>query len=130
MVDTGTATKRKPIELSELFARRERSVAIVFGEADEDRFFVRYRPDRFTATVNAGLGEALAADQIGATADLLTMLISGWDIAEGGEPFPVTRENLESLGLPLMALVERAIRDDFSMGKATSPASDEGSSST
>ena len=124
-----SANGQKTIELSDLFARRVQTVKIQITEEAGDTFSVTYKPDAFTKKLQADLAVAPSED---AMAVLLTGLIQKWDLTVGGEPYAVTAENLEALGLPLMTTISSVLMDDFnnrlSLGKTTLTASPEDSS--
>lgn len=114
----GTATRR-PIDLSDLFAKRARQVEVAWGDGEDEAFVVAYSPDAYTMEVHARLQLMGEQDGLDATADLMATLISGWDITDNGAPYPITKDNLVRLGLPLLMAISEAVQMDFSLGKKT-----------
>ena len=121
---------RRPIELKDLYAKRTRFVEIAWGEADDERFVVGYRPDSYTNEVHARLQLFSAEEGLDAMADLMASLICEWDIQQDGEPYPITEDSLHALGLPLLGAIAEAVQSDFSLGKPTSTALSVGSNGT
>lgn len=113
----------KTIELSDLFARRVQSVEIQITDEPGDSFTVTYKPDAFTKALQAELKAAEAEDT---AALLLVRLIVRWSLTVDGEAYPVTIENLEALGYPLLMAISAVVQADFNErftpGKATSTA--------
>jgi hypothetical protein len=122
-------TKPKTVELSELFARRVQTVEIEITPEPGDTFSVTYKPDAFTKAVQA---EIQAAETEDAASVLLLRLIAKWSLVVDGEPYPVTKENLEALGFPLLMAISTVVNEDFNsrinLGKVTSNGSSEDSS--
>ena len=114
---------RRPIDIGDLFAKRARLVEI--GERDDEKFVVGYSPDRYTMEVHARLQlmseNKEEAAQFDAVSELMVSLISEWDLTVDGEPYPITKENLMALGLPLVGAISEAVQADFSLGRRTSP---------
>lgn len=106
-----------PVELTDLFSRRARKVQVVWGDGPDDCLTVTYKPDKFTNALNAEMQKASETDGATAMATLLCALVADTDITEDGKPFPLTPENLERLGLPLLVAISEAVQDDFSLGK-------------
>lgn len=121
-----TTATRRPIEISDLFSRRARRVSIGWGDGEDETFTVGYHPDRYTMEVHARLqmmNEASEeATQFDAVAELMVSLLSEWDLTADGAPYPITKENLMALGLPLMGAISEAVQADFTLGKRTSNA--------
>lgn len=124
-----TATRR-PIDIGDLFSKRARSLEIAWGEGEDEKFVVSYSPDAYTMEVHARLQLMSEQDSLDATADLMATLISGWDLTEGDQPYPITKDNLVRLGLPLLMVISNAVQEDFSLGKATLTAPSQGSNGT
>jgi len=112
-----------PFELSDLITKRVRTVAIPVT-ADET-FAVRYSPDAMTPDVWSNLqGWVKAnadqeADPFAVATYVIVPLVKGWDLTSGGEPYPVTVENVVALGLPLVAAIAGAIMTDFNDARDT-----------
>lgn len=112
-------TTRRPIDIGDLFAKRARRVSIGWGDGEDEAFTVGYHPDRYTMEVHARLQLMNESDGLDAMADLMATLISEWDLTEDGAPYPITKENLMALGLPLMGAISEAVQADFTLGKRT-----------
>lgn len=118
----GTKPVGKTIELSDFFARRVRTVEIEIGDDTGDTFWVKYKPDALTKKVQA---EIDAAEGVDTFSVLLETLLAGWSFTVDGEPYAVTRDNLEALGLPALRVISAAVTQDVNeqaMGKAMSTA--------
>lgn len=103
-----------PVDLYDLMTRRGRALTISVGPEPTDTISVRYKPDAYTKEIEAKI---LAANQSSAPArgiaDGLAALLDWWDLTAGGNPFPLTPENIEAIGLPICQLIWNAINADF-----------------
>lgn len=110
----------KSFDIDELFAQRVRTVSIPVTATES--MWVKYKPDAFTKQVQAELTDANGLD---AAALLMAQLLTEWSLTKGGEPYPITPENLEALGMPILLTIATLVQDDFSdnvqMGKAKEP---------
>lgn len=106
-----------PYELSDLIARRVRTVEIAVTETES--LSVRYSPDAMTPEVWArlqGWVKASAdkdADPFEVAEYVIAPLLKSWDITVDGEPYPITPEHIAALGLPLVGALSAALMADF-----------------
>lgn len=110
-----------PFELSDLIAKRVRTVTIPVTETEG--LAVRYSPDAMTPAVWARL-QGWVREQAEQTADpfdvaryVIVPLVRDWDLTVDGEPYPVTVENVVNLGLPLVAAISAKLMADFNEGR-------------
>lgn len=110
----------KSFDIDELFAKRVRTVTIPVTESES--IWVKYKPDALDKKLQAMIAEAENDD---AAAMLMVELLAEWSLTKGGEPYPITVENLEALGLPIMVTISALVQEDFEtnvqMGKAKEP---------
>lgn len=113
----------KTIELADLLRRRVRTVEVQIGDDTDETFWIKYRPDALTKQLQADLQ---ASEDSERTAMLLVSFLVDWSLTVDGEPFAITAENVEALGLPLQMTISAVVWEDFNahaLGKAMSPAS-------
>lgn len=104
-------------ELSEIFAKRERTLKVSWGEGADDSISFRYSPDKFTTKLNAEIAAASDAESLETMAKFLVTLVTWWDITQGGVQMPINAENLERLGMPINLMISEALQNDFTLGK-------------
>jgi hypothetical protein len=116
-----TKTPGKTIDLADLFAKRVREVEIQV--TDDESIWVKYKPDALNKKLQAAIAAAESED---AAALLMVELLTDWSLTMGGEPYAITVENLEDLGLPLLVTIAAIVQEDFNtnvqMGKPTTTA--------
>jgi hypothetical protein len=93
-----------PLNLRDLQARRADVSAVIEGESEPLKF--AYYPHKFTNTSQTRLTTATG---LGALVDLLAELMIEWDLQMDGEPWPLTRDNLNALGIPVLTAIAKAI---------------------
>jgi hypothetical protein len=116
-------TTGKTIELKDLLARRVRTLEIAIGDDTGETFWVKYTPEALTKQLQADLADVDGPDS---AAMLLASFIRAWSLTVDGEPYPITQENLQALGLPLLMSISTLVWEDFNahaLGKVTSIAS-------
>lgn len=110
----------KTFDIDELFAKRVRTVTIPVTK--DESMWVKYKPDALTKQLQATIASGNNDD---AASTLLYGLLEEWSLTRGGEPFPITVENLEALGLAIMLTIATIVQEDFNdnvqMGKAKEP---------
>lgn len=113
----------KTIDLSALLERRVRTIEVQVSDDPGDVLSLTYKPDALTMKLRAAMSAVPDENGEEAMAMLLDSLVCGWSLTVNARPYPVNRENLEALGLPLMGVLAVAVRQDFdrnvTLGKQT-----------
>lgn len=101
------------IEFDDLVAKRMRSVYVPLGQ--DFGVTLEWNPDAMTPEVYEALPtEADAGNDPFVVADKVILpLVAGWSLRKGGKPFPVTKENVEGLGLQIVKRLNNALLTDF-----------------
>lgn len=115
-----------PVQLSDLVAKRVRSLTVDLGKGDE--LAITYSPDALTKTVYAGLQAAQdAKDPFTVAETVIVPLVRSWDLEDKGKPYPIDAEHVGALGLAICQAITLALFTDINEPDATGKGSPNGS---
>jgi hypothetical protein len=117
-----------PIEIGDLFTKRTKKVEISIDvvDGDDEKIVVTYSPDKYTLALHNKIQAATKEKSVDVLSDLLFDLLVTTDITEKGKPYPLTKESLERLGLPILMALSLGVQSDLTLGKASANGSSEG----
>ena len=108
-----------PIELNDLILKRERTLNVPVTAGGDETIAVRWNPARMTRETFARLQEwqkdTEKSDPFEVAEYLICPLVTGWEITEGGKPYPVNVENVAALGLDLVVRIAAALNEDYAV---------------
>lgn len=111
------------LDLAALF-NLEATTTVQLGDLSFD---VRYAPNKLSVDAFNKVIKAQKDADIDTLAGMMIDAIIGWDLTLNGEPYPVTRENLGRLPIPvfgqLITAVLREVRDPNGEGSLQSGSS-------
>ena len=87
---------------------RAASVAVT---VDGETLTAHYNPAAFTPKLQAEVKGA--TDEASVLVTMLHRLLTGWDLEDNGQPYPITTEALMELPVPFLAQVLQAITEDL-----------------
>lgn len=113
-----------PVELKDLRLKLRRRIELDLGE--EAALTVWWSPDKYDDAFLLGASERAAAEQAAEDGDevaqqrychdlaegMLVPLLAAWDLEDGGKPWPITADNVASLGIFVVAKLSGAINAD------------------
>lgn len=105
-----------PVELKDLKLARARKI-------DVDGYFaIDWNPTNMTPSVYAALEawrESADRDPFHLADVYLAPLITGWDIVDDGQPYPVNADNIKALGIDLVLRLGDLIDADYKLDRET-----------
>ncbi len=103
-----------PVDLYDLVNRNQRTVTVQIGPEPTDTITAVYQPDKYTVEAEAALTAANRAGEfVKGAAEFLASILVRWDLTAGGEPFPVTPENINAIGFPIAKKIVDGLNADF-----------------
>lgn len=106
-----------PLDLSDLYAGRQRTLTIELGENDAGEplsLRLKWSPEKYTKDVHAAIQEANESKDAFLIAQaVIVPLVTWWDLTDKGKPYPITTANVEALGLFIETQMMLAISNDF-----------------
>jgi hypothetical protein len=110
-----------PIELNDLRLKRTRKLAVPIN--DGETLAIEWNPSNMTPETFARMQEWFKNDEkddpFEGAKYVICPLMTAWEITDGGEPYPITPENVAGLGLDFVIQAGNAIMADYRLAADT-----------
>lgn len=111
-------------EVKDAKQKRERKLEIPLNN-EGDSLAIKWSPANLTPDVYEAIvafvdrTKGAAQDPLEVARVIVVPLMTWWDLTDGGEPYPITAENVADFGVDWIRAVATAIQDDWQTGPAT-----------